>query len=134
MPKGLAVPVRVGPHGGAVTVEGSENDTKIIKTALGSDDNENAFQQNIGLGLDMIFDSNDAFSRIRIVARLQTIFERFEAQRRYKLREETLRWEEREGTGELVLTFFYTNLESDQEVEFQRSFTSAQSGVGGGDT
>lgn len=134
MPVGLDIPVRVNSRGGSQLSEGNANDNKVIRLSLGSDDNENAFQQDIGLGVEMVFSSNDSFTRIRILARLREIFRRFEGLRRFKLREETLQWEELEGSGELILSFKYANLETDEEREFRRTFLSAQSGVGGGDT
>lgn len=126
MPKGLAIPVRVNQTGGALLVEGDENDHKIISMALGADDNENAFNQGVALGVDMIFDNNDAQIRPRIVGRLRQIFNRFEQLKRYKLRENTVKWLEKEG--ELILEFMYVNMESDEEKTFRRQFRGSQQG------
>lgn len=121
MPRGLALPVRVAPWGGVLLIEGDDNDHKIIALALGSDDNENAFQQDIGLGESMIFDVNDPQLRGRIVAKIRAIFRRFETQKRYRLLGETMRWNPGEA-GELTLEFKYINLESDETKTFSRSY------------
>lgn len=124
MPRGFAMPVRVAPWGGLLLVEGDENDAKIISLALASDDNENAFQQDIGLGEAMVFDISDAQLRGGIMGRVRSIFRRFEAQKRYRLLSETLRWTE--GDGELTLTFKYHNLESDEIKDFSKTYTNGE--------
>jgi hypothetical protein len=124
MPRGLALPVRVAPWGGLLTVEGEDNDKKIIALALASDDNENAFQQDIGLGEAMVFDINDAQLRGRVMGKLRSIFRRFETQKRYRLLSETLRWAE--GDGELTLTFKYHNLETDEIRDFSKVYTNTE--------
>jgi hypothetical protein len=123
MPRGLRVPVGADPTGGAALVESDENDQKIIGLALGSCDNENAFQQDVGLGNDMVFDINDPTLRARIYRRLISIFQDFETQKRYRLLRDTVRWETGEE-GELVLAFKYMNLESDEPRDFTQKFTA----------
>lgn len=122
MPKGLKLPLGVTSAGRAATVDSDENDQKIIRMALGSDENENAFQQDIGLGHNMVFDVSDATLRAKIVARLTRIFNLFETQKRYKLKRETLVWGENAAEGELTLSFMFINLESDEEKPFRHSF------------
>ena len=124
MPKGLRIPVGVGPNGGAALVSGDSNDSKIIKVSLGSDENENAFQQDISLGLGMVFDLNDPTMRAKILRRVYKIFEEFRVQKRFRLKKETIKWSEDSATQELIIEFKYVNLESDEEVLFRRSFTS----------
>lgn len=123
MPRGLALPVRVAPWGGVALVEGDDNDFKIISLALGSDDSENAFQQDIGLGESMIFDVSDPQLRGRIVGKIRNIFRRFETQKRYRLLGETMRWVPG-AEGELILEFKYINLESDERQTFSRAYRS----------
>lgn len=123
MPKGLAMPVGVGQDGGMRLAEGDDNDAKIIKLALGSDDNENAFQQNIGLGDGMVFDIADPTTRPRVTRRLIEVFRRFEAQQRYILRPNTIRWEQEDG--ETVLSFLYVQVESDEEKPFRQAYSKA---------
>lgn len=121
MPRGLALPIRVGPWGGVATLDGDDNDDKIISLALGSDDNENAFQQDIGLGEGMIFDMSDPLIRGRIVGKIRKIFKKFEIQKRYKLMDDTVRWSEIPDQGDLILSFKYFNLESDEVQTFSRN-------------
>lgn len=127
MATGIAVPVGVNEAGGVRLSTGSENSDKIVKLALASDENENAFQQNIGLGIGMIFDINDPTLRARIMGRIFDVFRRFEAQRRYRLRQNTIRWEENPAEQELILTFQYVDLEADDERLFRQDYRSGES-------
>lgn len=125
MATGLRIPVGVSQGGGASLSSGDENDSKIIRLALGSDDNENAFQQRFGMGDAMIFDISEPTTKSKVVRKLIEIFRRFEAQQRYILRQNTIRWEEGEaGSGEIILFFKYVQIESDQEKEFRQSYSS----------
>ena len=128
MPTGLAVPMRASQSGGMALVDGDTNDSKIIRCALGSDDNENAFQQNIGMGEEMVFDIADPSSRSRITRRLVEIFRRFEAQQRYILRPNTIQWEQDSTNQVTTLSFLYLQIESDQEQEFRQQFSRPDSG------
>jgi len=136
MPKGLAIPIRATPHGGIQTVEGSANDDKIIRAALGPDENDNAFQQDIGLGQRMIFGIADDALRGGIMERLRLVFERFRRQRRYDLIRSSVRFYapgDPEGTGkegEMVLEFRYLSLEANEERLF-KSEVSAAGSTGG---
>lgn len=123
---GLKMPVGVNPSGGAALMEGDINDAKIIKMALSSDDNENAFQQDIGLGVDMIFGISDTVLQSQITRRVIRLFQNFQTQKRFKLLRNTLKWTEDASQQELTLEFRYVNLESDEEVFFRRAFTAAE--------
>ena len=59
MATGLSLPVGVDGSGGAALVSVDENDSKIIRTALGDCDNAHAYQQELGLSSGMIYDLND---------------------------------------------------------------------------
>jgi len=134
MPRGLAFPVGVSPRGGARLVEGQDNDNKIIAIALGDDTNDNAFQQNIGLGPAPIFDINDPSARPKITVRLRAIFDRFKAQRRYQLIEDSVKWYDADsgaGEGNLILEFRYLSLEANEERLFKAPVLSAGSRGGG---
>lgn len=126
MATGLRVPVGVSSGGGSALADGEENDRKVIYTALGACDSENAFQQGIGLGDDMVFDLNDNGVRARIMRRLVAIFDDFERLRRYKLRRETVRWTRDSASQELRLEFRYFNLETDEEKLFTRAYASSR--------
>ena len=125
MPKGLRIPIGANPGGGLATVDSDENDRKIIRTALSSDDNENAFQQNIGLGEEMIFSLADPTSRAKIVRKINEIFQRFEAQKRYRLVDGTVRWREDSAKQTTSVSFKYLNLESDRVEDFNTGFDAA---------
>jgi hypothetical protein len=125
MPRGLAIPVGVNTSGGARTVVGDENDSKILKLGLGDDENDNAYQQGIGLGTGMIFDTLDVGQRAQLTQNILDLFVRWEAQKRYKLRSNTVRWEEEPESGDLILVFKYVSLEADEERLFRRRFVRA---------
>jgi hypothetical protein len=123
--RGLRIPVGVGPNGGASLIEGDENDYKIISIALGSNENENAFQQDVTLGENMVFDLNDYSIRANILKKLYKIFEDFRLKKRFELKKETITWVEDSKNQTLSLEFRYVNLESDEDIFFRKAFTSA---------
>ena len=120
--KGLRVPVGVDQSGGCALVEGEENDRKAIWLALSDCENNHAFQQDLGVGTEMVFAINDAGTQAVILQKLIEIFARFERQDRYRLVQNSVRWSQVEG--ELILEFKYRNLETDEESPFKRTYTS----------
>ena len=126
MPTGLKLPVGVNSSGGASLVDGDENDNKIILLSLGSDDNENAFQQDIGLSQQMIFDVSDPAVRGRIINRLRQIFRTFEAQQRFRLFAASIKWIEDSNEQELILEFKYLNLETDEVNTFREDLSGGR--------
>jgi hypothetical protein len=125
MATGLAMPVGVGADGGARLSSGDANDDKVIRLALGDDANENAFQQNIGVGADMVFGMSDELLQASIMRRVNEVFKRFEAQKRYTLRRNTIKWTQDSNAQELTLEFKYVALESDREQTFRENFSAA---------
>lgn len=117
---GLKLPLGANKLGRGYTITGDSQDQKIINTALSSNDNSNAFQQDPGLGESMIFDISDPAVRGRIMSRLRLVFDEFTLQNRYKLLEDTLQWDE--SDGELNLTFKYANLETDDVKDFDKGY------------
>lgn len=126
MPVGIALPIGVNTSGGVKLADSDENDNKIISLALGMDDNENAFQQGIALGIDMVFAISDPAIRGRIIGRMRQIFRRFEAQKRYRLVPSSVKWTEDATTQDLKLEFKYINLESDEPRVFSKTFSGEQ--------
>lgn len=130
MATGISFPVRANNKGGLRLSSGDEQDWNIIALALLSDHNENAFAQNLGLGTPGVFDVADPGMRALVLGRLRDVFRRFEALKRFKLREDTIRWTE-SGNGITELSFKYVALEADEEREFLKKFNSPQAGAGG---
>lgn len=126
MPTGLAIPLGVSSTGGAKLVSSDSNNSKIIALALGDDDNENAFQQNIGLGVEMIWAIEEPPLRARIAQRIRTIFRRFEAQKRFRLFPDTISWESDSENQDLILTFKYLDIESDETEDFTKTFSAQE--------
>lgn len=124
MPKGLAIPVGVTKQGRAKLVDSDDNSDKIIKIALGDGDNDNAFQQDLALDEDMIFNISDPVEQARIVVKIIRIFERFEnIEKRFRLMQETIEWDDSEASdGIMNLKFRYVNLESDEIKTFEQKY------------
>jgi hypothetical protein len=117
------LPVGVNRRGGIRTVVGDANDVKILSTALSDNQNEHAYQQDPGLGGEMIFAINDHAVRGIIIQRLRDVFADFERQHRYKLIEDSASWSQ--DGGELHLSFDYFNIESDELRHFRGSLRGA---------
>lgn len=120
--RGLRLPVGVTKQGRAATLRDDDQDFKIIGIALSGNDNLNAFQQDPGLGGDMVFDASDPIVRGRIMVRLRTVFNDFELQNRYRLLEDTIQWIEDPKEQTLALQFRYHNLETDDVKDFTKGF------------
>jgi len=106
-------------------VSSDENDRKIIRLALANDDNENPFQQGQGLGDFMVFGINDPGGRGPIMRKISEVFRRFEAQKRYRLITDSVRWEQDSETQEMRVFFKFLNLESDRVEDFNMGFDAA---------
>jgi hypothetical protein len=120
MSRGLALPVGVNNAGGALLVEKDEQADKIIFTALSDNDNRNAFQQNLGLGGDMIFDIQSPALRAKILRRIINVFRTFEQLEMFKIVVDSVEFKSDPDTGDLNLDFKYINLESDEVNTFRR--------------
>jgi len=75
----------------------------------------------------MIFDINDPASRAEILASLRRVFGRFERLKRFKLLENTIRWQDGEP-GEAILHCKYIALETDKVEDFSKAYFSSESG------
>lgn len=121
MVTGISIPFRVNTYGGIALKDKDDHDAEIISTALADGDNENAFQQDITLGKENVFDVAGHQFRAATVARLKFIFKNFESEKRFKLLSSTIKWEV-DDDGNQEMSFRYVNLESDEEKDFQRTF------------
>lgn len=130
MASGIGVPIKVSPGGGMRQASGNEQDTNMLMLALASDDNENSFQQDGGLGSAMIFDISDPQARADILASLRRVFARFERLKRFKLLEHTIRWiDDPTKPGETVLACKYIALETDKAEDFSKTYYAGNSGA-----
>lgn len=120
MSTGLKIPVGVNALGGTSIVTEDESASQTIMTSLTDCDSENAFQQDLGLGSGMVFAVNDTKLRAVILQRIREIFNGFLKERKFKLLEETIKWND--SGSELQLEFRYLNMESDEEKSFSKIF------------
>ena len=118
MATGLKIPVGVNKRGGTAMVTNDEHSDQLIATALSDNSSTHAYQQEEGLGIDMIFQPMEQSARARIIFRVRSIFKQFEGLDLFKLKEDTIKWKEHPETQELELQFKYINLESDEEKTF----------------
>jgi len=120
MPSGLAVPIGVGPTGGAKISSGDEQADKIIRLTLGDDESDNPFHPQRRLD-EHIFELPSTQRRGVILTRVRERFDEFERQRRFRLLPETITWDT-SSEAEETLIFRYTDLEADEVRTFSRSF------------
>ena len=118
----LAIPVGVDATGGARLSSSDEDAEKTIRLALADNDSDHAFQQDIGLGTGHVFDVRNSAFRVRVLTRLFSIFDRFEADKLFRLDRSSIRWVPGVDPGEQELEFRYINLETDDPRTFRRSF------------
>lgn len=122
MKSGLAIPVGVNNTGGAAWAENTPNDVKTISLAISDGDNDNAFQQDLGLDSSVVFSVMDYAFQALVTEKLRSIFRQFERDDRYKLLPESMKWKQ-EKEGEMILEFSYQNLETDNVITFSKSYT-----------
>ena len=128
MATGLNIPIAVGAHGGLQIASGDQQDNNIIALALGSQDNENAFQQEDSAAEASVFEINDELGRAAAIGRVRRAFETFERLKRFKLVESSIQFVQKDG--DLILSFKYLNLETDQEQDFARNLSFQGETVG----
>lgn len=124
MSVGLRLPVGASPTGGFSLVEKDEQASKIIGLGLQSSDSENAFQQDISLEDDMIFDVQSGELQAKILRRVVAIFRAFEQENLFKLVAESVNFEVDSAQQNLTMELHYINLESDEEEIFRRVFSA----------
>lgn len=120
MSKGIKIPVGVNRQGGLAYVEREDNNWKLISTSLSDCDSANAFQQDLGIGSDIIFDVSAPSVPVRIAKRVRDVFKVFEGQHKFKLLENTMKFTQKEG--ELSLSLQYVDLESDETYPFVKNY------------
>ncbi len=118
MATGLALPVGVNGSGSSALVSADAQDSKILSMALGDDENDNAFQQNIGLGAFMIFQQPGDRINALVRQRITAIFRDFRIAQRFQLLPDTILFRDEPEQGEFSIEFKFINLESDEERTF----------------
>lgn len=121
MPSGLAVPIGVGPTGGAKISSGDEQADKIVRLTLGDDESDNPFHAFLGLD-QHIFELPSTQRRGVILTKIREKFDELERLRRFRLLPETITWDT-SAEAEETLIFQYVDLESDEIRASTRSFT-----------
>jgi len=122
MIKSLKIPIGVDSTGGTKTVSSDDRKRQLISIALSSGDSLNAFQQDINLGMGMIFGKDGTDLRSSVLRRLYAIFDQFEVDKLFQLMRETIQWNSN-NEGELTLNFYYIDIETDSQQFFAKNFT-----------
>jgi len=125
MAVGLRLPCGVDPTGGAALVSKDSNNEKIIKTALSNCYSNNAFQQDLGLGDEFVFDITDATLKARVQRKLVKLFKEFTIQKRFQLLTDTIKWSENVEDQELIMTFKYHDMEADEEKDITQVYSAS---------
>lgn len=123
MGKGLKLPIGPDGSGRTAIISQDAQATKLISIALSDLDNDNAFQQDIGLGSDLVFEISGSPFRAEVRRRVKEIFSEFEKNKKFKLINSSIKFS-KEVPGEEVLEFQYINIESDEVVSFKKNFVS----------
>lgn len=110
---GLNLPIQSNSFGGMSRVSGNENNVKTIAIALGSLENENAFQQPESNMNSALFEIGDEAAMAFVRRNLTLTFEEFERQHRFRLLKNTVQFRQNEE-GDMFIDFQYHDLESDQ--------------------
>lgn len=116
MAKGLDIPVRPGPDGRAVMIEGSEQTAKIIRLAIADLSSSNPFQPD-GISDRFVFSVPDSKTIADIAAHLKDAFNRLSAQGRARLVSGSPKFTTDPATQELVVDISYIDLEATKEGE-----------------
>jgi len=107
--------------------EGSEQLSKIIIIGLMDGSNANPFNV-VGGAQDVIFNVNDQAVRSRITLKIRQLFRRLEMEERARLAPGWPIFHTEEGTGELVATIQYFDMESAMDEELSINFAAALAG------
>ena len=123
MAQGLAVPVRVGPRGGAALSKGDKENGKGILLAMGEGDNEHPWNGDVGLDAPLFSVQQEGVNAL-VESRIRQHFERLNRGDRAKL----MRVEfASESPGELAVGVKYLDIETDEEKTVLK--TVAREGV-----
>lgn len=125
MTTGLKIPVSVSKTGGFALSTGEEDAYKMISSALSDNENNHAFQQNLGLDPTLVFSTNNATTRAEILHNIRTIFGTFTRAKLFSLVESSIVFK-KENSGEVTIEFNYVNLETDELKTFKKTFSSTE--------
>jgi hypothetical protein len=126
MATGLALPVGA-QQGRASLASGEDQLQKILLTALADCDNENPYQQGLGIDTSVVFDINDYETQAYIRRHISEVFSRFEAEGRARLQSGSPNFAIDSETQELVATINYVNLKTNLpgDIELRGSSVDA---------
>lgn len=117
---GISLPFRANKNGEVALSSGIQNDEEEIILAIISDENNNAFLQNQGIGSDQIFRANGSQIESTLTARLIAVFDSFERQNRFILHRDSVQVLK---TGIMLeVRFRYFNIENSEEREYSKQF------------
>ena len=120
MGTGIATVWKATGRGSLHVVIGREHVAGILSAALGSGDNNNPFQSELGLGEDFIFNPDDPTTLTDIRERVESIVQRLQG---YELLSLQLRSDNltlrKTDVGEYAIPVYIIDLETDDEYAFE---------------
>jgi hypothetical protein len=123
MPKGLRVPIAVGPNGGARVIEGPTVIGQNIILGLIPAGSLNPFQQNIAPEEDLIFEIRDMRTGGLYVSHVREFFAELERQGYARLfpggRGLSIEPSSKSEGGDMLITVRYVNLETNKNEKLQ---------------
>jgi len=122
--KGIENPIVIDKKGGVKVVEGDGYIRSLLRTALGSGESNNPFQ-DIGLGEFMIFDIDGQEIQDLILGKINDIFDEFRELELADLAvtDDNLKFS-KNTNGQIELDLHYINLETDEIREFSHKIAS----------
>lgn len=120
---GLTLPFQANGRRRLRVSGGNEQLRKIILLNLGDLESENPFQDDLGLGGDLIFAVNNEELRSDLKLRIDALFRRLLVEDRAKLRKEPT-FEIFQEAQELVVNIEYINIEENRAEEIELNFSS----------
>jgi hypothetical protein len=113
---GLAIPIRT--LNGRLTLQSGERQTgKVILLAMGDGDNENPFNDDVGIQYP-VFDLNNPSTQAVVQREIEQHFARFEADLKARLVDIQF---VAEAEGELTVRIRYQDLETDEEQDVTKT-------------
>ena len=122
---GIAIPFQANGRGGLLLLTGGEQMRKIIFTRLSDCESSNPYQQDIGIGADMIFAINDESLQAELRRRIDLNFSELRAQGRARLLKPPL-FKRKSETQELEVLVQYLDMETNKPEEVKMIFSASE--------
>lgn len=124
---GIDVPVASDGRGRLALTSGNEQLSKLISLNLADLESANPFQQDLGLGPDVVFSVGDEKLRLEMRRRIRALFRRLQLADRARLAKEPTFSQDSEKQ-ELTVDIDYINIEEDKPGTMALGFSALSTG------